>query len=409
MTLILASGRWDNWLAVIDADRAMDPANDGTDRAVICRPRATPDVVVDGRSVPASGQPVNVLALPAQGVACVVCHSGTATPAAAAAYQHGHPGTLTVMDLAALRDPTASCTTRAIRAVAPTGMTGPVGIAATPDGQHVLVSCAEAAGVEDGGAEVVALSTADWSISRRIKLRVAPGAPPPCPHDNPHPGYGHYPNPNGIAVSSIGSGWLLTANGGTDDVSFIDLSRAMAGDQGAEVARERIQSGGFGITVSPDGRLAAVAARESMRTGAYGNTVSILSVADRREVARVRVGADDAAQGTRPFMAAWLPDGKGLIASCFASDTISLIDTGAALAGRPAEVARTRLEAPGGGPARPRGVAIGPGGAWAAVTGGAKTGPRSSLLWMVDPCSLTPISRVSGIGNETYLLDVLPP
>jgi hypothetical protein len=53
-------------------------------------------------------------------------------------------------------------------------------------------------------------------------------------------------------------------------------------------------------------------------------------------------------------------------------------------------------------------VAIGPGGAWAAITGGAKTGPRSSVLWMVDPLSLVPISRVTGIGNETYLLDVLP-
>jgi hypothetical protein len=38
-TLIIASGRWDNNVAVIDAAAARDPANDGTDRAVISRPK----------------------------------------------------------------------------------------------------------------------------------------------------------------------------------------------------------------------------------------------------------------------------------------------------------------------------------------------------------------------------------
>ena len=50
-TLILASGRWDNNIAVIDVDAALKPANDATDRAVLSRPRVTPDV----QGAPASG------------------------------------------------------------------------------------------------------------------------------------------------------------------------------------------------------------------------------------------------------------------------------------------------------------------------------------------------------------------
>jgi hypothetical protein len=59
-TLIVASGRWDNTVAVIDAEMARDPAHDATDRAVLSRPRVTPDV----EGAPASGQPVNVLIPP---------------------------------------------------------------------------------------------------------------------------------------------------------------------------------------------------------------------------------------------------------------------------------------------------------------------------------------------------------
>ena len=72
------------------------------------------------------------------------------------------------------------------------------------------------------------------------------------------------------------------------------------------------------------------------------------------------------------------------------------------------EVKRLALVDPSGGPARPRGVAISADGAWVAITGGKKTGPRSSVLWMLELPSLNVISRVTGIGNETYLLDILP-
>lgn len=393
-TLIIASGRWDNNVAVIDAEAARDPAHDGTDRAVLSRPRATPDV--DG--APASGQPVNVVVPPDGPHAYVVCHSGRASAAAAGAYQHGHPGTVTLLDLAALRDPRHDGTTGAIAGILETGTAGPVGATITPDGRHLLVGSAEAPEAEDGGVEITAFARESLAVAARIRLGDGGGAPV---RDSPDPAFGRFPNPNGIAVSA--RGWLVTANGGTDDVSILDLAAALAGDAGAELARVPVQSGGFGIQVSPDGRTAAVASRESMRTGAFGNTVSLIDIEGRREAARILVGTDDPAQGTRPFVAAFTPDGRHLLVSCFASDTLSLVDVAAAR-----EVERLVLQDPTGGPAQPRGIAISADGAWAAVTGGKKRGPRSSLLWMLDLARFRVGSRVTGIGNETYLLGILP-
>jgi DNA-binding beta-propeller fold protein YncE len=396
-TLILASGRWDNNIAVIDVEAALDPANDATDRAVLSRPRVTPDV----QGAPASGQPVSVLVPKSGAQAYVVNHSGVVPASAAGGYQHGHPGTVTVLDLATLRDPHADGTTAAIAGIIETGTFGPVGSAITPDGAHLLVGAAEAAGAEDGGVEITAIDRATRKVVRRIRMRDAGGEP--CYHDSPHADFGRFPDPNGIAVSALGTGWLLTANGGTDDVSIIDLARAMAGEEDAEVARIPVQSGGFGISVSPDQRVAAVASRESMRTGAYGNTVSLIDIAERRETARIQVGTDDATEGTRPFVAAFTPDGAHLVVTCFASDTVSLVDVASRR-----EVKRLALVDPSGGPARPRGAAISADGAWAAITGGKKTGPGSSVLWMIDLPTFTVTSRVTGIGNETYLLDILP-
>jgi DNA-binding beta-propeller fold protein YncE len=395
-TLIVASGRWDNTVAVIDAAMARDPAHDGTDRAVIARPRATPDV--DG--APASGQPVNVLVPPDGPHAYVVCHSGRASAAAAGGYQHGHPGTVTLLDIAALRDPRHDGTTGAIAGILETGTAGPVGQALTPEGRHLLVGSAEAPEAEDGGVEVTAFDRATLAVAARIRLRDGGGTPV---RDSPDPGFGRFPNPNGIACSGLGTGWLLTANGGTDDVSIIDLQAALAGEAGAELARVPVQSGCFGISVSPDGRLAAVAARESMRTGAFGNTVSLIDIAARQEVSRIRVGTDDARQGTRPFVAAFTPDGRHLVVSCFATDTLSLVEVAAAR-----EVERLVLEDPTGGPAQPRGIAISGAEGWIAVTGGKKRGPGSSVLWMLDLARFAVTARVTGIGNETYLLGVLP-
>ena len=60
---LAVSGRWDNWVAIVDVEKALLPENDATDHAVISRPRVTPDVDCDGDGIPetpASGQPVVV-------------------------------------------------------------------------------------------------------------------------------------------------------------------------------------------------------------------------------------------------------------------------------------------------------------------------------------------------------------
>jgi hypothetical protein len=101
--LLLVSGRWDNTVLVIDLGKAMDPANDGTPNAIVNRVRVTPDIDVKGSGVadtPASGQPVNVVLSPDRRRAYVVNHSGSATPDAAQKFQHGHAGTVTILDVA---------------------------------------------------------------------------------------------------------------------------------------------------------------------------------------------------------------------------------------------------------------------------------------------------------------------
>ena len=138
---ILVSGRWDNIVSVIDLRRALDPKNDGTPKAIINRVRVTPDIDSDGDGIvdtAASGQPVSIAVPKAGRYAYVVNHSGRATPAAAAAFQHGHPGVVTVLDLVAALDPASNGTTKAIADLIATGMAGPVGIAITPDDKYVL-------------------------------------------------------------------------------------------------------------------------------------------------------------------------------------------------------------------------------------------------------------------------------
>jgi DNA-binding beta-propeller fold protein YncE len=417
---ILVSGRWDNVVSVVDLRRALDPKNDGTPKAIINRVRVTPDIDSDGDGIvdtAASGQPVSVAVPKAGRYAYVVNHSGRATPAAAAAFQHGHPGVVTVLDLVAALDPASNGTTKAIADLIATGMTGPVGIAITPDDKYLLVTSAEAAEREDGGAEVTVIDTASRKVVRRIPLAVKKnnGADPiPSPHPGPHPTYGNFPDPNGIAVCASGPGYIFTANGGTDDVSVIDLTRALAGDPEAELARVPVEAGPFGLAVSPDGKLLAAASRESAQTGVEGRTISLIDIARAAaggadaERARVMVGTNNASVATRPFAVAFTKDGKHVVASCFRSNTVSLIDVSKALAMQPAEVARLELPTPDGGPSRPRGVVITPDGRYAAITGGAKTGPGSSMLFLLDVATMKLAGRVTNVGNESYLLDILP-
>lgn len=416
---LIVSGRWDNNVAIVDVEKALATENDCTPNAVISRPRVTPDIDADGDGVPetpASGQPVAVVVDQGSRYAYVVNHSGAATPSGAGQYQHGHPGLITVVDLDKARDPTHDGKLGAVAAFMPTGRSGPVGLALTPDGNTLLVNCGESPGSEDGGDEVTAFDTSTRQVVRRIMLREAAGHPAagPSKHDSPHPSFGRYPNPTGIAISSLRGGYVFVGNGGFSDVSVLDLKAAMAGDPGAEIGRVPVETGPFGLAASGDGRYVAVAARESMAAAYEGRTISIIDVARAAaggkdaEVARVRVGSDDPNEQTRPFAVAFTPDGRHVVASCFRSNTISLVDVADAIAGRPAEAARLHPKTPTGAQPRPRGIAMA-GGRYACVVGGAKSGPRSSLVWLLDLQRGAIVATVTEVGNETYMLAAIAP
>lgn len=415
---LIISGRWDDNVAIVDIGKALLPENDGTSNAVISRPRVTPDLDLNGDGVAdarASGQPVTVAVDAAGRHAYVVCHSGDAAPAAAEAYQHGHPGLVTVLDIAAAMDPTHDDSLGAVVEFVSTGRTGPVGCALTPDGAALLVNCGEANGSEDGGDEVTVIDVATRKVSARASLVVNPDHPArsPSTHDSPHATFGHYPNPTGIVISPLAGGVVFVGNGGFSDVSVLALDKILSGVPNAEINRVPVETGPFGMASSPDGTLVAVAARESMSAPYEGGTVSIIDVVraaagrDDAEVARVTVGGSDDALHSRPFGVGFSEDGKFLVVSCFRSNAISILDVKAAIANQPAERHRLYPEAPGGVASRPRGIAIC--GKYACVIGGAKEGSGSSLLWLIDIDAGTVAGTVCGVGNESYFLAAVLP
>ncbi len=420
---LLVSGRWDNTVLVVDVQKAMDPANDGTPNAIVNRVRVTPDIDAKGtgaKDTPASGQPVNVVLSPDNRYAYIVNHSGSVTPAAAAAFQHGHAGTVTVLNVAKALDPANNMTLNAVEAIIPTGNFGPVGLAVTPDGRHALVSGSEGDGDEDGGGVVTVIDLPARTVLRHVELAFGkPGFPCPPPkiaHAGPHTSFGCFTDTNAVVMSPRHGGVVFTANGGTDDVSVLDVKRALAGAAGAEMARIPVAVGPWGLAVSPDGGLIAVANREDARTGVEGNTISIIDVdkavaaAKDAEVARLLVGTNNPAVQSRPFGVAFSPDGKLLLASNFRTNNLSFIDVTKAIAGESgAELARLTLTTPSGAPSRPRGIVFTPDGRYAAVTGAPRGATGSGVLWIVDVAARKAVSRVTGMGNETYLLALVPP
>jgi DNA-binding beta-propeller fold protein YncE len=397
---LLVCGRWDPWLSVVSLDEALDPTHWGTDRAVINRLRVTPDVAGPGGVLgPACGLPVSVAVSRQLGRLFVVNHAGSASADATARMPHGHAGSVAVLDLAAALDRGNTGTLNAVSRIIATGTHGPVGGALTPDGAHLLVAAGEGSGTEDGGCAITVVRAADGTVLHNYPL-AAEGVP--SAHPSPHRDFGRYPDPAGIAATAAHGGLVFTGNGGTDDVSVLRLSAVLAGHPGGEIARIPVRHGPFGIAVSPDDRLLAVANRESARTGIEGNSISLIDIARaasdpaRAVAAEVLVGTDRIDEPTRPMSCAFAPDGA-LFAVSYRTGAISRIDTTEAR-----EVRRIALATPDGSPACPRGVCVvGP---YVAVSGGAKSHSGSSWLWILDAASLETVGLVGGVGNEAYLV-----
>src|SRR5260370_22914311 len=205
--------------------------------------------------------------------------------------------------------------------------------------------------------------------------------PPPTTYSylGPSHAFGCWPNPQFIALGkgSDCKKYLLSGNGGTEDVSVMDLEKALAGAPVVDVAPPiPLQAGAFGIAASPNGKFVAVTARQNNRTGVEGNTISIIDVDLARqglpgaEAARVQVGTDGASVQARPLSVAWTPEGREILVANNRVNNVSIIDVALALAHRPgAEIARVALTRPDGAPARPKIVAIAAEGRYAVVTG----------------------------------------
>lgn len=404
---LLVCGRWDPELSIVNLAQALEPANWGTDRAVANRLRVTPDIAdCDGVRRPACGLPVSVAVSRRLRRIFVVNHAGRASVADTASMPHGHAGSLAVLDFGAALDRRNAGSLNAVTRIVDMGGYGPVGCALTPEDTHLLVAEGEGDGTEDGGRTIAVIRASDGVPLHSYPL-IATGIPATRP--SPDQDFGRYPNPAGLAVTAAHGGLVFTGNGGTDDVSVLELSKVLDGRPGGEIARIPVRHGPFGLAISPDDRLLAVANRESARTGAEGNVVSLIDIGramgdpSRAVLAHVRVGTDRADEPTRPMGCAFAPDGT-LFSVSYRTGTLSRIDTAAAITGRTGETRRARLPTPNGSPPCPRGVCVTAGGSLVAVSGGAKSGPGSSSLWLLDAVSLEVVGVVRGVGNEAYLV-----
>ncbi len=429
---ILATGRRDPRIYAIDLAAALDPRNNNTPNAIVSRSKVHPDRL-DGTPL---GDPANIVLSEDNRMAYVVNHHGAVSNAEF--LQHGGRGSVSVMDVRRMLDREFDNTDRALRQNFDSGYFGAVGLLVLPE--VLLVSHSESWLSEDGSNRISIIDRRNGSRRGQIEMAlghpphdcphfpvpfVSPTPPPIVPFEAPDPMFGCWPNPEFLAFGSGSDGktYLFSGNAGTDDVSVMDLERALMGIPVVEVARRiPVQTGPFGIRASPDGKLIAVTARESATADFEGNTISIIDVdrarlgAHNAEVARVRVGTDSPLGETRPFTVSWTPNGRQIIVANYRANNVSIVDVDLALAHDPrAEIARIpviRPRDPDGvvRPGRPKGTAVTSNGRFAVVSGGPRLEPQapaSGTVWVIDLRSRTVVATVTGVGNDPYGLTIL--
>jgi YVTN family beta-propeller protein len=435
-TYILATGRRDPRMYAIDLQKALRPENNNTPNAIVSRSKVALDRL-DGKLV---GDSANVVISEDKKTAYVINHHGAIDNDEF--LQHGGRGNISVMNVKKMIKKRHDNTADALERHIDSGHFGSVGLVLLKD--TFIIGNAESHLTEDGGNRVTFVDRKTGSLRGEVELALGPGAPGfPCPRFpvpfvspsgppafehpfpqangtfspvpllSPFPAWGCFPDTNGITLGRARDGktFLFTANGGTDDVSVIDLERALAGDRTSEILRIPTQIGPWGIATSPDGRWVVAANRESQRVAFEGNTISIIDV-DRAaaldahaEVARVRVGTDDPNGQTRPFIPSFTPNGREIIVPNFRSNNVSIVDFERALNGHPSpEVARIPLVRPDGRVARPKGSAVTSDGRYAVISGGARVTPSapSGTVWIIDLRTRSVVATVTGVGNDPY-------
>jgi DNA-binding beta-propeller fold protein YncE len=425
---ILATGRRLPYLYVVSLDAALDPKNDRTANAILSRAKVATDAL-DGRPL---GDPANLVVSDDGRTVYVVNHHGAIDNAEFR--QHGGRGQIAVLDVNALLDLRNDRTTTALRRHMDSGGFGALGLVLLPD--LLVIANAENYLTEDGGNRITFVDRRTGSLRSVVELALgSPGFPCPdypVPHVAPNgpprnlavrapdAGIGCFANPNGLALgrAADGSAYVFSANGGTNDVSVIDLGRAQRGDRNAEIARIPTQVGPWGITATPNGRHVIVANGGSQRDGSAGNMLSVIDVdrassgaGSRAESARVLVGTDDPQQQTHPLIPSVTPDGGEVVVPNVRADNVSIVSLPSALAGEAkAEIARIALVRPDGQPARPRGSAITRDGRYAVISGGPASTPFSQEtghLYVIDLRSRRVVATVTGVGHEPYGLAIV--
>ena len=431
-TFILATGRRDPRIYAIDLEQALKPKNNNTPNAIVSRSKVALDRL-DGRPL---GDPANIVVSEDRKTAYIVNHHGSIDNNEF--LQHGGRGNISVMTIRKMVRRQNDDTAEALERHIDSGHFGSVGLVLLPD--MFIIGNAESHLTEDGGNRITFVDRRTGSLRGEVELAldnpgfacpdfpvpfVSPHGPPsPVPLLSPDPAWGCFPDTNGITLGrgSDGKRYLFAANGGTNDVSVIDLEQALAGNKTPEIIRIPTQIGPWGITTSPNGRWVVAANRESQQVAFEGNTISIIDVDLARignsnaEVAQLLVGTSDPNVQTRPFIPSFTPDGRLIIVPNFRANNVSIVDLALALAGDPgAEVARISLVRPPDvdgqvRPARPKGSAVTSDGRYAVISGGARTTfDASGTVWIIDLRTRTVVATVTGVGNDPYGLALVEP
>jgi DNA-binding beta-propeller fold protein YncE len=433
-TYVLATGRRDPRMYAIDLEKALRPENNNTPNAIVSRSK----VALDGLNGRPLGDSANIAISEDGKTAYVVNHHGSIDNDEF--LQHGGRGNIAVMNVRRMIQRRHDNTANALERHIDSGHFGSVGIVLLKD--MFIIGNAESHLTEDGGNRITFVDRKTGSLRGAVELALgnpagiicpsypvpftSPGGPPTFPEDpfvhpsngalspvpllSPHPSWGCFPDPNGITLAKARNGkrYLYTANGGTDDISVIDLDAALVGSKSAEIGRIPTQIGPWGIATSPNGRWVVAANRESQKVAFEGNTISIIDVEHPLvERTRLLVGTSAPNVQTRPFIPSFTPNGKEIIVPNFRANNVSIVDLEKALSGDPgAEVARIPLTRTDGLPARPKGSAVTSNGRYAVISGGPRVTSvpfvPSGMVYIIDLKKRQVVATVTGVGNDPY-------
>lgn len=205
---LLATGRRLPLLYTISLETALQPKNQNTSNAIISR-NLVAERHLDGRLL---GDPAN-LAISEDGrTAFVINHHGSIDNAEFR--QHGGRGQIAVIDVDAALNPANNLTANALQRSMDSGGFGAIGTVLLPD--MLVINNAENHLTEDGGNRITFIDRRTGGLRHTIELQL--GNPEfeceeyPVPYVSPYgpaadrailapdPGFGCFPNPNGLAM-----------------------------------------------------------------------------------------------------------------------------------------------------------------------------------------------------------------